>query len=136
MRVRKPNAAETLAVTALVLASSGSAVAASRYLITSPSQIKPSVLRSIANASRGETSEPTSAWAISQPGLPLISARAECPAGYSIVSGGYEADLPGAWKIIYSKRFTEGWVARAYSPEMQSQTQAKLRTTAYCRSGG
>jgi hypothetical protein len=136
MRIRKPNVAEALAVGAVVLASSGSAVAGSKYLITNSSQIKPSVLRSIAKASHGETSERTSAWAISQPGLPLISARVECPAGYSIVSGGYEADLPGAWKIVYSQQFTEGWVVRAYSPEMQSQTQAKLRTTAYCRSGG
>lgn len=40
-----------------VLASSGTTLAASRYLVTSTSQIKPSVLRSLASTARGEINE-------------------------------------------------------------------------------
>lgn len=137
MRIRKPNAAEVLAVVALVVASSGSAVAASRYLITSSTQIKPSVLRSIAVAARGETAEPKSLWAISRPGgIPFIGARVQCPVGYSVVSGGYEANLPEGWKITSSNRLGNGWSVMAVVEEMHARSQAKLRTTAYCRSGG
>jgi hypothetical protein len=44
-RLRRPSPAVIIAIVALVMALGGSAVAASRYIITSTSQIKPSVLR-------------------------------------------------------------------------------------------
>ena len=47
MRARKPTPATTIAIVALVVALSGTAVAASRYIITSTSQIKPSVLQAL-----------------------------------------------------------------------------------------
>ena len=47
MRAHKPAPATTIAIVALVVALSGSAVAASRYIITSTSQIKPSVLQAL-----------------------------------------------------------------------------------------
>jgi hypothetical protein len=52
---RRPSAATVIAVLALICALSGTAIAAKHYLITSESQIKPSVLRSLhgANGKRG-----------------------------------------------------------------------------------
>jgi hypothetical protein len=47
MRLRKPTPAAVIAIVALVLALGGTAVAASHYIITSTSQIKPSVLRTL-----------------------------------------------------------------------------------------
>jgi len=47
MRVRKPTPAVIIAIVALVVALGGTAVAASHYIITSTSQIKPSVLRAL-----------------------------------------------------------------------------------------
>jgi hypothetical protein len=133
MRIRKPNAAEVLAVIALVVASSGSAVAASRYLITSPSQIKPSVLRQIARATRGETAEPSSLWAISKPGIPLDGAIANCPSGYEDVSGGYSANLPEGWQIVLQQHTPTGFRVMAVSSNLHPSEQAKLQATAYCR---
>jgi hypothetical protein len=133
MRIRKPNAAEVLAVIALVVASSGSAVAASRYLITSSSQIKPSVLRQIARASRGETAEPSSLWAFNKPGIPVDPATVSCPSGYEAVSGGYSADLPPGWTIALQARSPTGYRAVAISSDKHPTEQAKLKVTAYCR---
>jgi hypothetical protein len=47
VRPRKPSAATIIATLALLLALGGTAVAASRYIITSTSQIKPSVLEEL-----------------------------------------------------------------------------------------
>jgi hypothetical protein len=136
MRIRRPNAAEVLAVTALVVASSGSAVAASRYLITSSSQIKPSVLREIAHATRGETAEPHSLIAFNRPGIPFDVARADCPKNYEVISGGYNANLPGDWKIVGEERTPTGFVVRAESPDLHPAEQAKLTAIVYCRTRG
>jgi hypothetical protein len=133
MRIRRPNLAEVLAVLALVVASSGTAVAASRYLITSPSQIKPSVLRQIARVTRGETAEPTSPWAFSKPGIPIDGATATCPPGYEDVTGGYFADLPAGWQIASQRRTPTGYSVVAFSSEQHPIRQAKMQVTAYCR---
>lgn len=134
MRIRKPNAAEVLAVTALVVASSGSAVAASRYLITSSAQIKPSAIRQLAQALRGETAEPKSPWAISQAGIGVVGAVATCPPGYEDVSGGYFADLPNGWRVISQQKFGDAFHVTAASLDPHPAEQAKLQVTAYCRS--
>ncbi len=47
LRPARPSPTTVIAVLALVFALGGSALAASRYVITSPSQIKPGVLRSL-----------------------------------------------------------------------------------------
>ncbi len=55
MRPRRPSPAMIVALVALVIALGGTAVAASRYIITSTSQIKPTVLREL-QAPRAATS--------------------------------------------------------------------------------
>lgn len=47
MKGKRPSTAAVIALTALVVALGGTAIAASRYVITSTSQIKPSVLREL-----------------------------------------------------------------------------------------
>jgi hypothetical protein len=134
MRIRRPNAAEALAITALVVASSGSAVAASRYVITSSAQIKPSVLRQIAHATRGETAEPSSLWAFNKPGIPVDPAYVNCPRGFEEVTGGYSANLPPGWQIMTEARSTSSYRVVAVSSDPHPTQQAKLKVTAYCRS--
>ena len=135
LRIRTPNASEVIAIIALIVASSGTAVAASRYLITSPSQIKPSVLRAIASSARGETAESHSQYVFSKPGFPGLIATARCPAGYEDVSGGYHADLPPEWHVATSQRFGDGWTVTANSaPNEHPSQQAKVQVIAYCRS--
>ncbi len=135
MKIRTPNTSETIAVIALLVASSGTAAAATRYLITSPSQIKPSVLRSLAVTVRGEPAEAKSQYGFSKPGFPGVEAIARCPAGYEDISGGYQAELPPEWHVATSQRFGDGWVVTANSaPDERPSQQAKLRVTAYCRS--
>ncbi len=135
MRIRRPNAAELLALIALVVASSGSAVAASRYLITSPSQIKPSVLRSLAHAARGETAERSSPTVFSKPGVGFVGATVHCPAGFTDVTGGYFAGLPAGWQVVSQRGGWNGWSVVAVSHEAHPAERASLRVTAYCRSG-
>jgi hypothetical protein len=134
MPIRRPNAAEVVAVAALVVASSGSAVAAGRYLITSSSQIKPSALRQIAHALRGETAEPSSLWAFNKPGIGIDGAIVRCPAGFEAVSGGYYANLLPDWQIISQQRTPQSYSVMAVSSDLHSTEQAKLKVTAYCRS--
>jgi hypothetical protein len=52
MHIHKPTPAVVIAILALVVALGGTAVAASRYIITSTSQIKPSVLRALRTDTR------------------------------------------------------------------------------------
>jgi hypothetical protein len=135
MKFRRPNMSEVVAVTALVVASSGTAVAASRYLITSPSQIKPSVLRSIAHDTRGETAERSTPWTFSKAGIGVVGATASCPAGFEDVTGGYWADLPGSeWHVTSEERLPTGWSVTVTSSNPHPAQQVKLKVKAYCRS--
>jgi hypothetical protein len=91
MRYRRPSPSTLIALVALFFALGGSAVAASRYLITSTSQIKPSVLKTIRGAP-GRLLVVRGPLVTIQPSSVGVS-EANCPSGYDIVSGGYSAVL-------------------------------------------
>jgi hypothetical protein len=84
--MRKPSAATVLALIALFLAATGTAVAGSRYLISNPNQIKPSVIAAI----RGQFVVVHGPLETIPPGTVGVSV-ARCPSGYVVVSGGYSA---------------------------------------------
>jgi hypothetical protein len=115
MHFRKPSPTAALALTALFFALGGTALAARHYLITSTSQIKPSVLKALHGVTgrQGPTGPqgtpgaqgapgvqgppgPTSLSTIievvgpknSVPAKKVASSRADCPSGTHIVSGG------------------------------------------------
>jgi hypothetical protein len=136
MRVPKPSPAMVVAGAALVLASSGTTFAASRYLVTSTSQIKPSVLRSLASSARGEISEVHSPWTFSKPGFGFVWAHVSCPNGSRIVSGGYESDLAPGVTVQNNQPAGNGWsvLATSASPTV-SAGQSRLRVHAFCVSG-
>jgi hypothetical protein len=136
MRVPKPSPAMVVAGLALVLASSGTTLAASRYLVTSTSQIKPSVLRSLASEARGEINEVTSAWALSRPGFPFVIGRVMCPNGSHVVSGGYEASLAPGVTVQNDHAAGNGWTAVAIGETPAPPAdQSRLRVHAFCVSG-
>ena len=88
IRIRRPNIAEGLALAALILAAGGSAAAAGTYLITSPNQIKPSVLEAVARQGFERERSVSSALTTVPPGAVKV-AVAVCGPGYFAVSGGY-----------------------------------------------
>jgi hypothetical protein len=135
MRVPKPSASMAVAGLALVLASSGTTLAASHYLVTSTSQIKPSVLRSLASSARGEISEAKSTWALSKPGLAFVSTRAVCPEGTRVISGGYESSLAPGVSVLSSQAAGNGWSVTAYGSGPPPSEQSRLRVHAFCASG-
>lgn len=136
MRIPRPSPAMVVAGVALVLASSGTTLAASRYLVTSTSQIKPSVLRSLASSARGEVNEATGTWQLARPGIPLVWARAVCPAGTQVISGGYEGDLAPGVAVRTNLRFGNGWTVVATSQGSSSDLgETKLRAHALCLTG-
>ncbi len=136
MRVRRPTLAETLAVAALVFACSSSAVAASRYLITSPSQIKPSVLRSLAAQANAKPIEVKSPF-VGKPGAqPAVSAHVYCPNGTHVISGGYRAEFPPGMTVRTSVPLENGWLVVAYTgAEVPVAASAHVQAYALCVRG-
>ena len=136
MKVPKPSPALVVAGVALVLASSGTTLAASRYLISSTSQIKPSVLRSLASSARGEINEVQSKWAFSKPGQAFVWSRAACPEGTHVLSGGYEASLEPGFVVQTSQPVGNGWsvVAVNTTSFSASDGQSRMRVHALCAS--
>lgn len=92
MNRRRPSTATVIALVALFVALGGTSIAASRYVITSTSQIKPSVRKAL----RGPTpASPSLTYlsTVNSPAVPVAagtvgSATATCPAGTRAVSGG------------------------------------------------
>ena len=103
--MKRPSAAIIISSAALFFSVTGASFAAHHYLITSTSQIKPSVINSL----RGHTGPrgpagapgkfsannlgvvvgPNVTLGLSGSGTDVESSLAQCPAGTTIVSGGY-----------------------------------------------
>lgn len=108
MHPHMPSPATTIACLALFVALGGTAMAASRHVITSTSQIKASVLHaivapgpdvlihgSVVNVGPGKHGALT----------------AQCPGGDHLVTGGYSAELaPGALVTSDGPSGTTGWM--------------------------
>jgi hypothetical protein len=119
MHLRKPSLTAIIAGLALFIALGGSAAAARHYLVTSTSQIKPSVLKKLkgnagAQGAAGQTGAagatgpqgpagPSNLSALTTVIGPTVevpagkvgAAEAVCPAGSRAVSGGGEASIAG-----------------------------------------
>lgn len=136
MTIPKPSPAMVVAGVALVLASSGTTLAASHYLVTSTSQIKPSVLRSLASSAQEEINESTGTWVLAKPGVPLVWARAWCPEGSHVISGGYEGDLAPGVAIRTNLATGNGWSVVAVPTSSSAEIgETKLRVHALCLKG-
>jgi hypothetical protein len=163
MHPRKPSPALALAGLALFVALGGSAVAAQHFLITSPRQIKPSVLRALHGA-RGPSGPagaagPQGAAGAQGPQGPagpvnlsrLTLARAPdvlvapqreatsvatCPSGSHVVSGG---GWTGVALQIYGEMSEDhqSWIILVFNANSPgSKIEANVESIAYCALDG
>jgi hypothetical protein len=131
MHLRKPSPALVVACLALFVALSGTAIAASRYIITSTSQIMPSVRSAI--GAPGPDVMLSSAEVSVQPGT-IGAASANCPASEHIVTGGYAGELgPGALVIKNEPRGSHGW--SVLIDNRHATAVSKVRAQALCAPG-
>jgi hypothetical protein len=148
MRVTEPSPALILACVALLFALGGSAIAASRYVIDSAAQIKPSVVQALTRAS-GRYLEVITPEVTFTPGKPPAGQEtAFCPragqlqngpltsrSAYHVVTGGYVADLaPGT--IVDADRpvAATGWTVNVTDPSGSGGT-SHFRVFALCQPG-
>lgn len=91
---RKPQPATVIACVALFFSLGGAGFAASRYLITSPSQIKPSVRDALATPgidwNREHTRDSELTWLY--PGAPPQDVSVSCDPGSHALTGGFIGD--------------------------------------------
>jgi hypothetical protein len=133
MRLRRPSPATSIALLALLFSLGGSAIAASRYIITSTSQIKPSVLKAIRGTPGGLVIVHGPLVTV-QPASSGVS-EANCPAGYSIVSGGYSAALGAGGDVNQNEPVgTHSWWAGANT--RLSSERATVGAVALCAPTG
>jgi hypothetical protein len=98
LRRLKPSPSSLIAISALFIALGGTAIAANRYLITSASQIKPSVLSSLTEAPQSSVRRVLTHPVTISAGAATPIAQAECAPDEHVVSGGYAVELaPGAY---------------------------------------
>jgi len=149
----RPSPAALVAVLALFVALGGTAVAAKSYLVTSPSQIKPSVLRRLKGprgpqGPAGPTGPvgptgPTSIAAIVEaegptgtiPAGDAGSSVATCPAGSRVVSGGGSAITGDANGIAASEPSADhlSWFVVGGNTSLSDGT---VKAFAYCTPSG
>jgi len=131
MHLHRPSPATIIACLALFVALGGTAIAASRYAITSTSQIKPSVLNAISTS--GPDDNVHSAEETIQPGK-IGGPLANCPTGDHVVTGGYEGELaPGALVIKDEPRGSLGW--SVLIDNRNATAVSKVRAEALCAPG-
>jgi hypothetical protein len=121
----------------LFVALGGTAIAAKRYLITSTSQIKPSVLTAIRGqtVAAGHTTVVVGPTAVAGP-FQVARSEAPCPAGYSALSGGYQSVGPDA-KVFVNEPMNppNGWVASISNPS-PTGASAEVNALAICAPAG
>jgi hypothetical protein len=124
-----------VALVALFVALGGTAVAARHYLITSTSQIKPSVLKLLRGLSQlGQITRVTGPVVTVQAGG-INDSIAECPSGYDVVSGGYYATVaPGGY--VYQDEPVSPHVWWAGVNTSHSAEAAKVQAVALCAPTG
>jgi hypothetical protein len=124
MRRSRPSPAMLVACAALFAVLGGTAVAASRYVITNTDQIKPSVLSALGRGAPGYEVDIEGSEISVRPGQVIGLATATCPgagafansptttsAAYHLVSGGYFADLaPGGFVMQSKPSGSDAWI--------------------------
>ena len=132
--MKRPSPAIVIATVALFFSMAGAGIAASHYLITSTSQIKPSVLKSL-RGKQGPSGAPGSAGqagATGPAGVVTASAitdvagpqqtlcaygsscdsatsTAACPSGTTVISGGWSGTVSGGSTTIDEPNGSTGW---------------------------
>ncbi len=128
---KKPSPAIVIACLALFVALGGTAIATGRYVITSTSQIMPSVRSAL--VAPGPDVEIASPEVSIKQGT-IGSTRADCPTGDHIVTGGYIAELaPGAYVTLDRPRGTHGWSVLVNS--QHGTGVSKIRVDGLCAPG-
>jgi hypothetical protein len=152
---RRPSVTTVVACLALFFALGGSALAASKYLITSTSQIKPSVLKSL-QGKRGPAGTPgapgaagaagaagaegaldtTDVTVVDGPATSIApdstgSSTATCAAGDAVLSGGYAGPLSDTTITYDDPLGTAAWQVGASNLSSSSET---LTAVAVCAS--
>lgn len=152
---RKPSVTTVVACLALFFALGGSALAASKYLITSTSQIKPSVLKSLQGkrGPAGTPGAPGAAGAAGSPGpvgaldtadVTVVdgpaasigpdsngSSTAVCASGSTVLSGGYAGPLTDTTITYDDPLGTAEWQVGASNLSSNPET---LTAVAVCAS--
>jgi hypothetical protein len=132
MHSPKPSPATIIACMALFVALGGTAIAASHYVITSTSQIKPSVRSAL--AAPGPDVEINTSEVSVKPGELLGLARAECPKADHVVTGGYVVELaPGAYVVKDEPTGIFGWSVGI--DNQHASEVSKVRAEALCAPG-
>jgi hypothetical protein len=159
VHARRPSPTSIIASLALFFALGGTAVAASHYVITSSSQIKPTVLSKLKGkpgpqgaagpaGSQGATGPqgpagpagPTSLSALTTITGPTVEVEndkvkatgAECPAGDRAVSGGGDGSISGLTDSEMETSHTS-WFILVYNT---SGVTLKIHATVECAAGG
>jgi hypothetical protein len=118
-----------IALLALFVALGGTAIAAKRYVITSTSQIKPSILTKIEGADRSEI------VVVRQVPFPIYPGQAgrsiaTCPNGGRVISGGASATSLNGVATSEPSEDRTSWIAVAANSN--EQTTAHVQAIALC----
>jgi hypothetical protein len=147
MKRFRPTPALAIALVALFVALGGSAFAATHYVITRTTQIKPSVVRALRGktgpAGRAGPAGPVALVGATEVDGPLVaiapgagqSSVATCPAGSRLLSGGGKVVTPNADGLATSQASADrtSWIAVAGNTGTAAGT---VQAVAYCVPSG